>query len=55
VDRDLLAALVDRWRLETHTFNLEYGEMTPILQNLLYLPDDPTIEEAEGVVDIHDN
>lgn len=36
-DRCLLTALADRWRLETHTFHLPYGEMTPTLQDVVYL------------------
>nr|ABA91612.1 retrotransposon protein, putative, Ty3-gypsy subclass [Oryza sativa Japonica Group] len=36
-DRSLLAALVDRWRPETHTFHLPCGEMAPTLQDLSYL------------------
>ena len=30
-DRCLLTALVDRWRLETHTFHLPCVEMTSML------------------------
>ena len=36
-DRCLLAAQIDRWRPETHTFHLQCGEMTPTLQDLGYL------------------
>lgn len=36
-DRSLLAALVDRWRPETHTFHLPCGEMAPTLQDVSYL------------------
>nr|CAD40468.2 OSJNBa0067G20.20 [Oryza sativa Japonica Group]CAE04043.2 OSJNBb0062B06.1 [Oryza sativa Japonica Group] len=37
VDRSLLAALVDRWRPETHTFHLPCGEVAPTLQDISYL------------------
>src|SRR5438132_12404441 len=37
LDRSLLFALVDRWRLETHTINLPYGEIAPTLQDDNYL------------------
>jgi hypothetical protein len=33
LDRSLLVALADRWRLETHTFHLPCGEMAPTLQD----------------------
>ena len=36
-DRSLLTALVDRWRPETHTFHLPFGEMTPTLQDVSLL------------------
>lgn len=36
-DRSLIAALVDRWRPETHTFHLPVGEMAPTLQDVSYL------------------
>ena len=36
-DRGLLAALVDRWRPETHTFHLPVGEMAPTLQDVSFL------------------
>ena len=36
-DRSLLTALVDRWRPETHTFHLPFGEMTPTLQDVAML------------------
>lgn len=29
--------LVDRWRLETHTFHLPCGEMAPTLQDVTFL------------------
>ena len=37
LDRSLLTALVDRWRLETNTFHLPCGEMTPTLQDVAML------------------
>ena len=36
-DRSLLTALVDRWRPETHTFHLPFGEMAPTLQDVAML------------------
>ena len=36
-DRSLLTALVDRWRPETHTFHLPFGEMTPTLEDVSLL------------------
>lgn len=36
-DRSLLTALVDRWRPETHTFHLPFGEMAPTLQDVSLL------------------
>ena len=35
--RSLLTALVDRWRPETHTFHLPFGEMAPTLQDVALL------------------
>jgi hypothetical protein len=47
MDATVLMALVDRWRLETHTFHLLYGEITMTLQDvamILGLPiDSPPI------------
>jgi hypothetical protein len=37
LDRALLTGLVDRWRPETHTFHLRWGEMAPTLQDVSYL------------------
>ena len=37
LDRNLLSALVDRWRPETHTFHLPCGEMAPTLQDVAML------------------
>ena len=36
-DRSLLAALVDRWRPETHTFHFPVGEMAPTLEDVSFL------------------
>ena len=48
LDRSLLMALVDRWRPETHTFHLPFGEMTPTLQDVAYLLGLPIVGEAVG-------
>ncbi|WVZ66532.1 hypothetical protein U9M48_015737 [Paspalum notatum var. saurae] len=37
IDNSLITALVDRWRPETHTFHVPYGEMAPTLQDVSYL------------------
>ena len=37
MDRALLSAWVDRWRLETHTFHLPVGEVTVTLQDVAML------------------
>uniref|UniRef100_K4ALS8 Aminotransferase-like plant mobile domain-containing protein n=1 Tax=Setaria italica TaxID=4555 RepID=K4ALS8_SETIT len=34
MDGPLLTAMVDRWRLETHTFHLPFGEMTITMQDI---------------------
>ena len=47
-DRSLLAALVDRWRPETHTFHLPCGEVAPTLQDVSYLLGLPLAGEAVG-------
>jgi hypothetical protein len=51
-DRSLIAALVDRWRPETHTFHLPCGEMTPTLQDVSYLLGLPCAGAAVGVIDM---
>jgi len=48
LDRSLLMALVDRWRLETNTFHLPCGEMTPTLQDVAMLLGLPISGDAVG-------
>src|SRR5438105_4174116 len=47
-DRSLLNALVDRWRPETHTFHLPFGEMTVTLQDVAMLTGLPIAGVAIG-------
>ncbi|XP_072087859.1 serine/threonine-protein phosphatase 7 long form homolog [Arachis hypogaea] len=42
----LLSALVERWRLETHTFHLSVGEVTVTLEDVSYILSLPINEEA---------
>lgn len=51
-DRSLLAALVDRWRPETHTFHLPCGEMAPTLQDVTYLLGLPIAGDAVCAPDV---
>jgi hypothetical protein len=37
IDKALLTGLVDRWRPETHTFYLPFGEMTVTLKDITML------------------
>jgi hypothetical protein len=37
IDEALLTGLVDRWRPETHTFHLPFGEMTVTLKDVAML------------------
>ncbi|XP_039851095.1 protein MAIN-LIKE 1-like [Panicum virgatum] len=48
----LLAALLDRWRPETHTFHLPVGEITPTLQDVVMLLGLPCAGRAVGAEDV---
>jgi hypothetical protein len=37
MDRPLLIAFIDRWRLETHSFHLPCGEMSVLMQDVAYI------------------
>ena len=50
VDRALLSAWVDRWRLETHTFHLHVGEVTVTLQDVAMLFGLPLVGAPVGPV-----
>ncbi|WVZ85291.1 hypothetical protein U9M48_032236 [Paspalum notatum var. saurae] len=51
-DFSLLAALVDRWRPETHTLHLTVGEMAPTLQDVSYLLGLPLRGDTMGLTDV---
>ena len=51
-DMSLLAALVDRWRPETHTFHITVGETAPTLQDVSLLLGLPCAGRAMGAVDV---
>ena len=51
-DMSLLAALLDRWHPETHTFHLPVGEMTTTLQDVAKLLGLPCAGRAVGAEDV---
>ncbi|XP_034570471.1 protein MAIN-LIKE 2-like [Setaria viridis] len=51
-DMSLLAALLDLWRLETHTFHLPVDEMAPTLKNVSLLLGLPCVRGAVAAVDV---
>jgi hypothetical protein len=52
-DAPLIAAFMDQWRLETHTFHLPVGEMTLSLEDAAMLGGLPCAGEVMGPIDIH--
>jgi hypothetical protein len=48
LNQDLLAALVERRHVETHTFHLLCEEMVLTLQNVSYLLGLPIVEKVGG-------
>jgi hypothetical protein len=51
-DALLIAAFMDRCRLETHMFHLPVGEMTPSLEDAAMLRGLPCVGQAMGPIDI---
>jgi hypothetical protein len=51
-DAPLIAAFMDRWRPETHTFYLPVGEMTLSLEDAAMLGGLPCSGEVMGPIDI---
>jgi hypothetical protein len=51
-DATLIAAFMDRWRPETHTFHFPVGEMTLSLEDAAMLGGLPCAGEAVGPIDI---
>jgi hypothetical protein len=51
-DTPLIAAFMDRWRPETHTFHLPVGEMTLSLEDAAMLGGLTCVGEAMGPIDI---
>jgi hypothetical protein len=52
-DAPLIAAFMDRWRPETHTFHFSIGEMTLSLEDAALLGGLPCAGQAMGPTDIH--
>jgi hypothetical protein len=50
-DAPLIAAFMDRWRPETHTFHLPVGEMTLSLEDAAMLVGLPCAGQAMGPID----
>jgi hypothetical protein len=51
-DAPLIAAFMDRWRPETHTYHFPVGEMTLSLEDVAMLGGLPSAGEAMGPIDI---
>jgi hypothetical protein len=51
-DAPLIAAFMDRWRPETHTFHFPIGEMTLSLEDAAMLGGLPCAGQAMGPIDI---
>jgi hypothetical protein len=51
-DAPLIAAFMDRWRPETHTFHLPVGEMTLSLEDAAMLGGLSCARQAMGPIDI---
>jgi hypothetical protein len=51
-DAPLIAAFMDRWRPETHTFHFPIGEMTLGLEGAVMLGGLPCAGQAMGPIDI---
>jgi hypothetical protein len=52
-DAPLIAAFIDRWRPETHTFHFPVGEMTLSLEDAAMLGGLSCARQAMGSIDIH--
>jgi hypothetical protein len=51
-DASLIAAFMDRWRPETHTFHFPIGEMTLSLEDTTMLGGLPCAGQPMGLIDI---